>query len=59
MTLNDSTDGESGSTTPRVRNDGRYVAYETNDGAFVIRDESIADAWIRSDVIVALPYDGT
>lgn len=31
-----------------------YVAYETEDGAVVIRDESAPDAWIRSDTTVKL-----
>ncbi|MCU4799089.1 hypothetical protein OB920_01710 [Halobacteria archaeon HArc-gm2] len=35
-----------------------YVAYETEDGAFVIRDESQPEAWIRSDTVVGLSADG-
>ncbi len=50
--------GESDATARPVHSDGSYVAYETDDGAFVIRDESEPDAWIRSDTVVGLSADG-
>ena len=49
--------GEPDASSRRVQSDGNYVAYETDDGAFVIRDESEPDAWIRSDTVVALESD--
>lgn len=41
----------------RQAGDDRYVSYEADDGSYVIRDESAADAWIRSDTVVALAPD--
>lgn len=59
MTRDDDASGaEHGSTPERAESDGRYVSYETDDGAFVIRDESAPDAWIRSDTVVATSADG-
>lgn len=58
MTPNDESPGDPG-TAPRQSESGdSYVAYETEDGAFVIRDESHPDAWIRSDTVVSLSADG-
>lgn len=57
MTPNDAPGSEPGSGPRPAGTDGRYVAYETDDGAFVIRDESKPDAWIRSDRAVNLSTD--
>lgn len=50
--------GESTRSTRRSGTDDQYVSYETDDGAFVIRDESEPEAWIRSDTVVSLSSDG-
>lgn len=58
MTSNDDRPGEPGAA-PRQSNTGdNFVAYETEDGVFVIRDEADPDAWIRSDTVVGLAADG-
>jgi hypothetical protein len=46
--------GKPGTAARQPEPGGTYVAYETEDGAFVIRDESAPDAWIRSDTVVEL-----
>ena len=58
MTSNDDTSGESGAAARQSGTGDNYVAYETEDGGFVIRDESHPDAWIRSDTVVGLAADG-
>lgn len=59
MTPEDDTPGAERGPPPRqAGTDGRYVSYETDDGAFVIRDESAPDAWIRSDTVLAFSTDG-
>lgn len=58
MTSDDTTPGGEPDSVPRQgETDDNYVAYETDDGAFVIRDESDPDAWIRSDTAVSLSTD--
>lgn len=58
MTPDDDTpDAERGPSAGQARTDGRYVSYETDDGGYVIRDESTPDAWIRSDTVVDLSGD--
>lgn len=58
MTPNDDRPGEPGAAARQSESSDNYVAYETEDGAFVIRDESHPDAWIRSDTVVGLSADG-
>lgn len=57
MTPDDTPGGGRGSPRRRAKTDGRYVAYETDDGSFVVRDESDPEAWIRSDTVVRLSTD--
>ena len=58
MTSNDDSPPQPGADARQSEAGERYVAYETEDGGFVIRDESDPDAWIRSDTVVGLSADG-
>lgn len=54
MTSHDDGPGKPGTAAHQPEAGDSYVAYETEDGAFVIRAESAPDAWIRSDTVVEL-----
>ena len=58
MTSNNDAPGDPGAAARQSEAGDNFVAYETEDGAFVIRDESQPDAWIRSDTVVGLSADG-